>query len=120
MGRKIRSHKLCEKWPLLAMFLSIVAVYLAVQIVPVALMGASESAVYLAVIIIGTSTAFGLSHSVNLLAGASLVMTIIQVVVAMMVGIFLCILFIRTGSILPGMVFHAVNDFFSFATSAKA
>ncbi len=59
-----------------------------------------------AVIISGIT--FGFGHIVNLFNGYTGVSQIIQIVVAVLIGIVLSLLFIRTKSIVPGMVFHAL------------
>ena len=59
-----------------------------------------------AVIISGIT--FGFGHIVNLFNGYTGVNQIIQIVVAVLIGIVLSLLYIRTKSIVPGMVFHAL------------
>lgn len=57
-----------------------------------------------AVIISGVT--FGFGHIVNLFAGYTGADQIMQIAVAVLIGIVLSLLFIRTKSILPGIVFH--------------
>ena len=59
-----------------------------------------------AVIISGIT--FGFGHIVNLFNGYTGVSQIIQIVVAVLIGIVLSLLYIRTKSIVPGMVFHTL------------
>jgi membrane protease YdiL (CAAX protease family) len=57
-----------------------------------------------AVIISGLT--FGFGHIVNLLNGYTGVKQILQIVFACAIGILLSVLFVRTKSIIPGIVFH--------------
>ncbi|MCL2052475.1 MAG: CPBP family intramembrane metalloprotease [Lachnospiraceae bacterium] len=57
-----------------------------------------------AVIISGLT--FGFGHIVNLLNGYTGIAQIIQIVLAVVIGIVLSLLFVRTKSIVPGIVFH--------------
>jgi len=51
---------------------------------------------------------FGIGHIVNLLRGWSLTDQAIQIVAAVLIGIALAYCAVLTGSILPGVVFHAL------------
>jgi membrane protease YdiL (CAAX protease family) len=57
-----------------------------------------------AVIVSGIT--FGFGHIVNLFTGYSGVEQIMQIAVAVLIGVVLSLLFIRTKSIMPGIVFH--------------
>jgi membrane protease YdiL (CAAX protease family) len=57
-----------------------------------------------AVIISGLT--FGFGHIVNLLNGYTGIQQILQIVLACTIGILLSVLFVRTKSIMPGIVFH--------------
>ena len=57
-----------------------------------------------AVVISGLT--FGFGHIVNLLNGYTGIAQIIQIVLAAQIGIVLSLLFVRTKSIVPGIVFH--------------
>jgi membrane protease YdiL (CAAX protease family) len=57
-----------------------------------------------AVIISGLT--FGFGHIVNLLNGYTGIQQILQIVLACSIGILLSVLFVRTKSIVPGIVFH--------------
>ena len=59
-----------------------------------------------AIIISGVT--FGIGHIVNLLRGWSLTDQAIQIVAAVLIGIALAYCAVLTGSILPGVVFHAL------------
>jgi membrane protease YdiL (CAAX protease family) len=65
-----------------------------------------------AVLIAGVS--FGFGHIVNLLNGYTGVNQIIQISIAVFTGLVLCMLFARTKSIVPGIVFHF---FFNIASA---
>ncbi len=59
-----------------------------------------------AVIISGIT--FGFGHIVNLFSGYTGANQIMQIAVAVLIGIVLSLLFVRTKSIVPGMVFHVL------------
>lgn len=61
-----------------------------------------------------TSLLFGLVHALNVLAGATLPATLLQVISASAAGLLLGALFIRSGSLLPSIVIHAINDVYAF------
>ncbi len=63
-----------------------------------------------AAFIIITSLAFGLFHLVNLLSGASLSYTVLQIVFAASIGSFFCLLFLKTGSPVLIVVMHIAHD----------
>ncbi len=65
-----------------------------------------------AIIISGAT--FGFGHIVNLFHGYTGVNQIIQIVLAILIGIVLSVLFIRTKSIVPGIIFH-----FAFNTASS-
>ena len=73
----------------------------------------SNNRIMLACVI--SSVIFGLMHAANLAAGATVPMTVIQVIATGFTGLYLCALYQRTGSILPAMLWHTVNDFVNFA-----
>jgi len=66
-----------------------------------------------AAIFISGST-FGFGHIINLLNGYTIINQIIQIVMATLIGIILSVLFVRTKSIIPGMIFHF---FFNIAST---
>lgn len=53
-----------------------------------------------------SGTTFGLGHIINLFNGYTVINQVIQIVMAILVGTILSILFVRTKSIIPGMIFH--------------
>ncbi|MBE5856471.1 MAG: CPBP family intramembrane metalloprotease [Lachnospiraceae bacterium] len=60
--------------------------------------------------IIVSSITFGVGHIVNLLNGQDLFETLLQIVFAVAVGFVLVTLYYKGGSIIPCMIFHAVNN----------
>lgn len=63
-----------------------------------------------------TSLVFGVMHLINLLDGAPLDGTISQIIHAAGYGFFDAALYLRTGSVVPPMIVHAVHDFLSIYT----
>lgn len=61
-----------------------------------------------------TSAVFGLIHLINLFAGATVSGVITQCVGAFGMGFYFAALYLRTGSIIPGMIVHFLNDFIQF------
>lgn len=53
-----------------------------------------------------TGLTFGFGHIINLLNGYIVINQIIQIVMATLIGIILSVLFVRTKSIVPGIIFH--------------
>jgi len=53
-----------------------------------------------------SGAAFGFGHIFSLLMGYDIIRTILQITLAVPIGIVLCLLFARTKSIVPGIVFH--------------
>jgi len=67
-----------------------------------------------AVIISGLT--FGIGHIVNLLRGADVLSTLLQLVYAAAVGVLFAIIFYKSGSIIPCVISHAViNSLSAFA-----
>ena len=62
--------------------------------------------------IIVSAVTFGLGHVVNLFngSGRDLISTVIQIVFAVFVGFVLVMIFYHGGSLIPCIVFHAVNN----------
>ena len=58
--------------------------------------------------LIVTSLAFGAAHLLNLLSGAPWPQTLLQAALAVLLGLVYGLLRINTGSILPGLLSHAV------------
>ena len=66
--------------------------------------------------VIISSVIFGPLHMTNIFAGADPVMTVIQAVMATCGGFVLAGIYLRTGSIIPSMIAHAIYDFINFST----
>ena len=66
--------------------------------------------------VIISSVIFGPIHMANIFMGADPVMTVIQVFMATCGGFVLAGIYLRTGSVIPGMIAHAIYDFINFAT----
>ena len=60
--------------------------------------------------IIVSAVTFGIGHIVNLLNGKALGETLFQIVFAVALGFVLVILFHRTGSLIPCILFHSFNN----------
>ena len=70
--------------------------------------------------IIVSSITFGIGHIVNLLNGAELVQTLLQVCYAIAIGYMLVMIFYKSKSIIPCIIFHAVfNSLTIFATGSS-
>ncbi|PWC04592.1 CPBP family intramembrane glutamic endopeptidase [Mycetocola zhujimingii] len=63
---------------------------------------------------------FGLGHILNLFRGYSIVDQILQIIAAVIVGIALSYCAVLTGSIVPGIVFHALFNISSTLTNSSA
>lgn len=63
-----------------------------------------------ALLVILTSLAFGLFHLINLLSGASLSYTVLQIIFAASIGSFFCLLYLRSGSALLIVAMHIAHD----------
>ena len=61
-----------------------------------------------------TSACFGLVHGLNVLVGAPLPITILQVFAAACIGVFLGGFYLRTGSIFLPILFHTLYDLIAF------
>lgn len=73
------------------------------------------------VAVLSTSVIFGLIHIVN--AGSSnvvLVAAIVQSVNALCFGMFFVAIYLRTGNILPAMIFHVLHDVIALMDPAQA
>ena len=67
-----------------------------------------------------SSGVFGLMHLQNLLLGADLAGTLLQVLYAAAVGFSYAAVALRTGAIWPLIIIHALIDFAAFVTSSEA
>ncbi|MBO6230974.1 MAG: CPBP family intramembrane metalloprotease [Ruminiclostridium sp.] len=66
-----------------------------------------------------SAVTFGIGHIVNLLNGYDLVNALIQIVYAVSVGFLLVFIFVRTGSLIPCIAFHSLNNMLSGFGSAQ-
>ena len=69
--------------------------------------------------VIISSVTFGIGHIVNLFNGYDLFSNILQIIYAVAVGFLLVFIFIRTGSLVPCIVFHSLNNVLSGFGSAQ-
>ncbi len=72
----------------------------------------------LPLVILLTSVVFSLVHASNIFSGAAISSTLVQLVYAFSVGVLLCVLYLRSGSIVPSMIIHFLNDVFAFMNQA--
>ena len=63
--------------------------------------------------IVVSSVTFGMGHIVNLFAGQASFETFVQIVFAISWGFILTMVFYKSGSLLPGILAHAMIDVFS-------
>ena len=66
-----------------------------------------------------SSITFGIGHIVNLFNGYDPLQNVIQIILAFMVGFMLVMIFLRTGSIIPCIAFHAFNNCMTAFTSGE-
>ncbi len=64
--------------------------------------------------IIVSAVCFGVCHLFNIMGGADLVGTLIQICFAFFYGIVMAVIFYKTNSIFPCAIFHLLHDFCSF------
>ena len=69
--------------------------------------------------IIVSAVTFGIGHIVNLLNGYELAENLMQIVYAVGVGFLLVFIFIRTGSLIPCIAFHSLNNILAGFGSAQ-
>lgn len=85
------------------------------RLIPISLMlrkNNSEKAIIVSLIV--SAAVFGLMHLTNAAMGATMGVTLVQVVSTFAAGILFGALYIRSGSILPSMILHGVHDFICF------
>ena len=70
--------------------------------------------------IIVSSITFGIGHIVNLLNGADLVPTLLQVCYAIAIGYMLVIVFYKSKSIIPCVIFHSIFNALSIFNTGKS
>lgn len=66
-----------------------------------------------------TSLLFALVHGVNLLGGANLGSTVVQIAFALFIGFFLGAIYLRSGNLWPAIVVHVLNDVIAFMNTAS-
>lgn len=57
-----------------------------------------------------SSITFGIGHIVNLLVGAELIPTLLQICYAMSIGYLFVVIFVKSKSIVPCIIAHSVNN----------
>ena len=67
--------------------------------------------------VIISSVLFGFCHLLNIMGGASVAATLLQILFAFVYGIVMAIIFLRTKSIWPCIFLHAFHDFCGFITA---
>ncbi|WP_134020426.1 type II CAAX endopeptidase family protein [Lysinibacillus sp. YR326] len=77
------------------------------------------SAKGLKVAILGSSILFGIGHFANLLSGADLLMTLLQIIYAILFGLVCAEIVAKTKSIIFPIVWHAMHDFIAFLTDSE-
>ena len=77
------------------------------------------SAKGLKVAIIGSSILFGIGHLANILSGADLLMTLLQITFAFLFGLVCAEIVAKTKSIIFPIVWHAMHDFIAFLTDSE-
>ena len=70
--------------------------------------------------IIVSSITFGIGHIVNLLNGADLIPTLLQVCYAMAIGYMLVIIFYKSKSLIPCIIFHGVFNSLSIFSTGES
>lgn len=66
--------------------------------------------------ILVSSLLFGICHIANVLGGADLFMTLLQIVFAFVYGIVFALMFAVSGSLWPCVITHFLHDFFVYIT----
>lgn len=69
--------------------------------------------------VIVSSLTFGIGHIVNLLNGYSIFDSVTQIIYAVSVGFMLAVILIRSGSLIPCIVFHSLNNILTGFASGK-
>lgn len=65
-----------------------------------------------------TSLLFSLVHAANLFVGAAFGSTFVQLLTSFGIGMLLCAVFLRTGSLLPCMLLHITHDIVAFLSTS--
>ena len=64
-------------------------------------------------VVVLTSVCFGLLHGVNLISGAAVGITLLQIAAAGCIGVFLCAVFLRSGNLWVPILIHTLHDVLS-------
>ena len=64
-----------------------------------------------------SSILFGICHLMNIAGGAGLLTTLLQICFAVIYGFVLALIFIRSGSLIPCILLHALHDMCSFISA---
>ncbi|PJO42452.1 CPBP family intramembrane glutamic endopeptidase [Lysinibacillus xylanilyticus] len=103
----------------LILFLFVIAVGLFEEFIFRGLILKYLSAKGLKVAIIGSSILFGIGHLANILSGADLLMTLLQITYAFLFGLVCAEIVAKTKSIIFPIVWHAMHDFIAFLTDSE-
>ena len=87
---------------------------------PVSLMMRNWKGAKIPVVIAVSAICFGLTHGSNVLMGASIPMTVFQVLATCLMGVAFAAVYIRCGNILPVMIMHGLTDYICFMDAAQA
>lgn len=71
------------------------------------------------VVVAFSAITFGLIHASNIIIGASIPITIMQVVAAGLMGVLFCAVYLRSGNILIPMLMHFITDTICFMDSTQ-
>ena len=74
-----------------------------------------EKGPYKAMVI--SSILFGISHLMNIAGGAGVLVTLLQICFAFIYGLVFALIFIRSGSLIPCILLHALHDMCSFISA---
>ena len=64
-----------------------------------------------------SSVLFGISHLMNIAGGAGVLATFLQICFAFIYGLVFALIFIRSGSLIPCILLHALHDMCSFVSA---
>lgn len=64
-----------------------------------------------------SSVLFGICHLMNIAGGAAVLTTTLQICFAVIYGFVFALIFIRAGSLIPCILFHALHDMCSFISA---
>ncbi|TCZ76601.1 CPBP family intramembrane metalloprotease [Paenibacillus albiflavus] len=62
--------------------------------------------------VITSTLLFFLTHMLNLLSGQDMLDTVLQLIYALLIGLTLVLFVLKTGNIIPGILFHFVHNLF--------